>query len=144
MLVENEAFAARRARRKVVPRVKSRPFRNTFLYCREDGIFLFNFMRRGIIVIKIGSNVIFGNSARVDLAVLENIAREVSALRAAGAAFLAGADGFDFAAVFLDFATALAMAQDNPKEGWELRALHHFDGFRASRETRFEARTSAI
>jgi ABC-type transport system involved in cytochrome bd biosynthesis fused ATPase/permease subunit len=60
-----------------------------------------------------------------------------SALRAAGAAFLAGADGFDFAAVFLDFATALAMAPDNPKEEWELRALHHFDGFRASRETPF-------
>src|SRR5712692_5368242 len=37
-----------------------------------------------------------------------------SALRAAGAAFRAGADGFEFAAifiaVFLDFATALAMA----------------------------------
>jgi hypothetical protein len=34
-------------------------------------------------------------------------------------------DGFDFAADFLDFATALAMADNNPKEGWELRALHH-------------------
>lgn len=41
-------------------------------------------MNRGIIVVKIGSNVIFGNAARVDLAVLENIAVEVSALRAAG------------------------------------------------------------
>src|SRR3954463_8570715 len=64
-----------------------------------------------------------------------------SALRVAGAAFRAGADGFDFAAifiaVFLDFATALAMATDNPKEGWKLRALHHFGGFRASRETGF-------
>src|SRR5207244_6076659 len=28
---------------------------------------------------------------------------------------------------------------DNPKEGWKLRALHHFAGFRASRETRFPA-----
>lgn len=41
-------------------------------------------MNQGIIVIKIGSNVIFGNSARVDLTVLENIATEISALRAAG------------------------------------------------------------
>ena len=62
-----------------------------------------------------------------------------SALRAAGAAFRTGADGFDFAAifiaVFLDFATALAMADYNPKRGEKMRALHHFEGFRASRET---------
>jgi hypothetical protein len=62
-------------------------------------------------------------------------------LRAAacGAALRAGADGFDFAAVFsavfLDFATALAMSHNDPKRGKKLGALHHFDGFRASRET---------
>lgn len=41
-------------------------------------------MRQEIIVIKIGSNVIFGNSARIDLIVLGQIAGEVRALRAAG------------------------------------------------------------
>jgi hypothetical protein len=42
----------------------------------------------------------------------------VSGLRAeAAGAALPRADGFDFAAVFLDFATALAMADDNPKRG---------------------------
>jgi hypothetical protein len=64
----------------------------------------------------------------------------VSAIRAeaAGAAF-APPDGFDFATVFstvfLDFATALAMADYNPKRGEKMRALHHFEGFRASCET---------
>ncbi|WP_354067084.1 hypothetical protein [Bradyrhizobium sp. OAE829] len=57
---------------------------------------------------------------------------------AAGAA-LPGADDFDFATIFtrffLDFATALAMADDNPKREEKVRALHHFEGFRASRET---------
>src|SRR5438477_3978809 len=66
-----------------------------------------------------------------------------SAFRAAGAAFRAGVEGFDFAAifiaVFLDFATALAMAYRQSERGMELRALHHFEGFRASRETRFPA-----
>ncbi|MDI4232009.1 hypothetical protein AAFX91_32265 [Bradyrhizobium sp. 31Argb] len=42
-----------------------------------------------------------------------------SAFRAAGAALRAGADGFDFAALFsaafLDLATALAMAFNNPE-----------------------------
>jgi hypothetical protein len=67
----------------------------------------------------------------------------VSALRAeaAGAAFRAGADGFDFAAIFLDFATALAMAYNNPKRGKKMRALHHFEGSRASRETRLSGAT---
>jgi hypothetical protein len=57
-----------------------------------------------------------------------------SALRAlaGGAAFArAGVDGFDFAAIFLVFATALAMTADNPREGRRLRALHHFARFRA-------------
>jgi hypothetical protein len=52
---------------------------------------------------------------------------------------LGRADDFDFAAifsgVFLDFATALAMAYNNPKEGEKMRALHHFEGFGASRQT---------
>jgi hypothetical protein len=48
-------------------------------------------------------------------------------------------DGFDFAAIFLVFATALAMTANNPREGRKLRALHHFGGFRASREPRFRA-----
>src|ERR1700760_965824 len=38
-----------------------------------------------------------------------------NALRAATGAALA--DGFDFAATFLDFATALAMSDNNPNEG---------------------------
>jgi hypothetical protein len=62
-----------------------------------------------------------------------------SALRAAGAAAAFLADGFDFAAdfaaAFLDFATALAMDSNYPKKGRKMRALHHFEGFRASRET---------
>src|ERR1700743_1463682 len=65
-----------------------------------------------------------------------------SPLRAvAGGAALAraGADDFDFAAifsgVFLDFATALAMTDNNPIKGIEMGALHHFGRFRASRET---------
>jgi hypothetical protein len=51
-----------------------------------------------------------------------------SALRVAadGAALVrAGVDGFDFAAVFLVFATALAMIANNPQRGGEVRALHH-------------------
>jgi hypothetical protein len=70
----------------------------------------------------------------------------VSALRAeaAGADF-APPDDFDFATVlstvfataFLDFATALAMADYNPKREEKMRALHHFGGVRASRETAF-------
>jgi hypothetical protein len=41
-----------------------------------------------------------------------------SALRAdAGGGALARADGFDFATVFLDFATALAMDSNYPKMG---------------------------
>ncbi|WP_349631233.1 hypothetical protein [Bradyrhizobium sp. AUGA SZCCT0222] len=64
----------------------------------------------------------------------------VSVLRAeAAGAALPGADDFDFATIFtrffLDFATALAMADDNPKREEKMRALHHFEGFRASRET---------
>ena len=55
--------------------------------------------------------------------------------RGRGAALRAGADGFDFAAIFLDFATALAMASNYPERGEKMRALHHFEGFRASRET---------
>jgi CBS-domain-containing membrane protein len=67
-----------------------------------------------------------------------------NALRAvAGGGALARADGFDFAtvfaavfsAIFLDFATALAMASNYPKKGEKMRALHHFERFRASRET---------
>ena len=60
-----------------------------------------------------------------------------SALRAVagGAGFArAGADGFDFAAIFFGLATALAMTANNPREGGKLRALHHFGRFRASRE----------
>jgi hypothetical protein len=61
-------------------------------------------------------------------------------LRADGrAAALDRADDFDFAADFtaarLDFATALAMDSNYPKKGRKMRALHHFEGFRASRET---------
>ncbi|WP_312017429.1 hypothetical protein [Bradyrhizobium sp. AUGA SZCCT0431] len=64
----------------------------------------------------------------------------VSVLRAeAAGAALPGADDFDFATIFrrffLDFATALAMADDNPKREEKMRALHHFEGFRASRES---------
>jgi len=56
----------------------------------------------------------------------------VNALRAAatGAALRAGTDGFDFAAifsaVFLDFATALAMSHNNPKKREEDRRLTPF------------------
>src|SRR5215212_7799840 len=65
-----------------------------------------------------------------------------SALRAeaAGVAFdRTGIEDFDFAAVFFVFATALAMTANNPREEGKLRALHHFGGFRASREPRFKA-----
>jgi hypothetical protein len=52
-----------------------------------------------------------------------------------GATFArAGADDFDFAAVFLVFATALAMTANHPRDEGKLRALHHFGGFRASRD----------
>src|ERR1700730_2480760 len=57
-----------------------------------------------------------------------------SALRgeARGAAFArAAVDGFDFAAIFLGLAAALAMTANNPREGRKLRALHHFGRFRA-------------
>src|SRR4030088_619894 len=57
-----------------------------------------------------------------------------SSLRAhaGGAAFArAGMDGFDFAAIFLGLATALAMTANNPRWGGKLRALHHFGRFRA-------------
>jgi hypothetical protein len=65
----------------------------------------------------------------------------LSALRAeaAGAAFArTGTGDFDFVAVFFVFATALAMTANNPREEGKLRALHHFGGFRASREPRFK------
>jgi hypothetical protein len=76
-----------------------------------------------------------------------------SALRAEGAAAtaLGRADDFDFAAdftaafaaAFLDFATALAMDSNYPKKGRNIRALHHFEGFGASRESLLSrARTS--
>src|ERR1700722_5948029 len=48
-----------------------------------------------------------------------------------------GTEGFDFTAVFLGLAAALAMAGNNPREGRKLRALQHFGGFRASRAPRF-------
>jgi threonine/homoserine/homoserine lactone efflux protein len=51
-------------------------------------------------------------------------------LRACGAALRAGAEDFDFAAVFsavfLDFATALAMSDNNPKRGVEDARLTPF------------------
>jgi hypothetical protein len=53
----------------------------------------------------------------------------------AAAAVLTRAEGFDFATVFLDFATALAMDSNYLTGGEMMRALHHFEGFRASRET---------
>src|SRR5258705_13386343 len=49
-----------------------------------------------------------------------------SALRAAGAALRTGADGFDFAAIFLDFATALAMAYRQSERGMEVARLTPF------------------
>jgi hypothetical protein len=69
-----------------------------------------------------------------------------SALRAEETA-LDRADDFDFAAdfsaAFLDFATALAMDSNYPKKGRNIRALHHFEGFGASRESLLSrARTS--
>jgi hypothetical protein len=69
-----------------------------------------------------------------------------SALRAAEGAAGFRAEDFDFAAdltaAFLDFATALAMDSNYSKKGRKMRALHHFEGFRASRETRLSrART---
>jgi hypothetical protein len=68
----------------------------------------------------------------------------LSAVRAEadGAGFARTAmDGFDFAAIFLVFATALAMTANNPREEGKLRALHHFEGFRASCETRLSSST---
>src|SRR5665647_2138025 len=64
----------------------------------------------------------------------------LSALRAASVgAGLArtAAEGFDFTAVFLVFVTALAMTENNPREEGKLRALHHFEGFRARRAAGF-------
>src|SRR6202048_3978301 len=53
-----------------------------------------------------------------------------------GAAFArAGMDGFDFAAIFLGLATALAMTE-NPREEGKLGALHHFGRSRARCERR--------
>src|SRR3981189_447465 len=49
-----------------------------------------------------------------------------SALRAAGAAFPPGADDFDFAAIFLDFATALAMAYRQSERGMGVARLTPF------------------
>src|SRR6266404_5690959 len=63
-----------------------------------------------------------------------------SALRglAGGAAFArAGADGFDFAATFLVFATALAMTYNQSARGEEVARLTPLCGFRASRGFRF-------
>src|SRR5258708_37916716 len=55
-----------------------------------------------------------------------------SALRVGGGALVrAGMDGFDFAAIFLGLATALAMTANNPRQEGKLRALHHFGPFRA-------------
>jgi hypothetical protein len=47
-------------------------------------------------------------------------------------------DGFDFAAVFLSFEAALAMAANNPRGGTGVRALHHFERFRARSEGPFQ------
>src|ERR1700686_3720904 len=49
----------------------------------------------------------------------------------------AATEGFDFTAVFLVFVTALAMTENNPREEGKLRALHHFEGFRARRAAGF-------
>src|SRR3954453_23614949 len=55
-----------------------------------------------------------------------------SAFRAAGAAFRAGVEGFDFAAIFiaafLDFATALAMAYIQSERGMGVARLTPFWG----------------
>jgi hypothetical protein len=48
-------------------------------------------------------------------------------------------DGFDFAAIFLVFATALAMTANHPREGEGVRALHHFGRFGARWERLFHA-----
>src|SRR3979411_397318 len=53
------------------------------------------------------------------------------ALAAGGGLARTGMDGFDFAAIFLGLATALAMTANNPRWGGKLRALHHFGRFRA-------------
>src|SRR5271169_5533127 len=44
------------------------------------------------------------------------------------------ADDFDFAAIFLGLATALAMTENNPQEVKRWGALHHFERPGASRE----------
>jgi hypothetical protein len=59
-----------------------------------------------------------------------------SGLRAVDAGF---ADGFDFAAIFFDFATALAMFFQYVLWGENLRALHHFGVTGARRGTGFPA-----
>src|SRR6266436_4617871 len=64
----------------------------------------------------------------------------LSAVRAdaAGAGLARTAtEDFDFTAVFLVFVTALAMTANNPREEGKLRALHHFEGFRARRAAGF-------
>src|ERR1700730_1749078 len=65
------------------------------------------------------------------------------ALAGAAAFVRAGMDGFDFIAVFLGLATALAMTANNPREGRRLRALHHFGRFRARCEHRFRTTCGA-
>src|SRR5262249_39315628 len=60
---------------------------------------------------------------------------------AAAGAFRAGAEAFDFAAIFFDFAAALAMAYTIRKRDGNLRALHHFGGFRASPRGRISGAT---
>jgi hypothetical protein len=71
----------------------------------------------------------------------------LSALRAeAGGAALgrAGEEAFDLTAIFLVFATALAMTANHPQDEGKLRALHHFGGFRASRRPVLNATCGAI
>jgi hypothetical protein len=47
-------------------------------------------------------------------------------------------DDFDFAAIFLDLAVALAMTENNPQKEEEMGALHHFERPGASRESRLK------
>ncbi|HXB80582.1 MAG TPA: hypothetical protein VNX23_24780 [Bradyrhizobium sp.] len=64
-----------------------------------------------------------------------------SALRAiADAAGVARAavDDFDFAAIFLGLATALAMTENDPLGDEEMGALHHFERPGASCESRLK------
>jgi hypothetical protein len=70
------------------------------------------------------------------------LAALLSALRAladaAGVARVA-VDDFDFAAIFLGLATALAMTENNPLGDEEMGALHHFERPGASRESRLKS-----